>query len=71
MEPWRVCRAEVADSHHFDEEQDPDPDPLYSDKSDPDLQWNENLDPDPQLSDMDLEPFCQGSGGCPIPESLT
>jgi hypothetical protein len=25
MEPWRVCRPVVADSHHFDEEQDPDP----------------------------------------------
>jgi hypothetical protein len=23
--PWRVCRPLVADSHHFDEEQDPDP----------------------------------------------
>ncbi len=26
MEPRRVCG--FADSHHFDEEQDPDPDPL-------------------------------------------
>jgi hypothetical protein len=25
MEPWRVCRAVVADSHNFDEEQDQDP----------------------------------------------
>ncbi len=25
MEPWRICRPAVADSHHFDEEQDPDP----------------------------------------------
>ncbi len=23
METWRVCRPEVADSHNFDEEQDP------------------------------------------------
>ncbi len=23
LEPWRVCRPVVADSHHFDEEQDP------------------------------------------------
>jgi hypothetical protein len=27
MEPWSVCRPVVADSHHFDEEQDLDPDP--------------------------------------------
>jgi hypothetical protein len=25
MEPWRVYRPVVADSHHLDEEQDPDP----------------------------------------------
>ncbi len=25
MESWRVCRPVVADSHRFDEEQDPDP----------------------------------------------
>jgi hypothetical protein len=29
MEPWRLCRPVVADSHHFDEEQDPDLDPHY------------------------------------------
>jgi hypothetical protein len=35
MEGWRlkiealkVCRPVVTDSHHLDEEQDPDPDPL-------------------------------------------
>jgi hypothetical protein len=33
MEPWRVCKLVVADSHLFDEEQDPDP--HLSDKSDP------------------------------------
>ncbi len=27
MEPWRVCRPVVADSHHFYEDQDPDPGP--------------------------------------------
>jgi hypothetical protein len=27
METWRVCRQVIADSHHLDEEQDPDPDP--------------------------------------------
>jgi hypothetical protein len=26
MEPWRVFRPVISDSHHFDEEQDPDPD---------------------------------------------
>ncbi len=26
-EPWRVCRPVVVDSRHFDEEQDPDPEP--------------------------------------------
>jgi hypothetical protein len=32
MEPWRVYRPMVADSHPFDE----DPDPHYTKKSDPD-----------------------------------
>jgi hypothetical protein len=32
--PWRACKTVVAaDLHHFDEEQDPDP--HQSDKSDP------------------------------------
>jgi hypothetical protein len=35
MEPWRVCRPVVADCHHFDEKQDPDP------------HSSEKLDPDP------------------------
>ncbi len=34
MEPRRVCRTVVADLHHFDEEQDPDP--HQSEKSGPD-----------------------------------
>ena len=25
MEAWRICRPVVVDSHHFDEELDPDP----------------------------------------------
>jgi hypothetical protein len=33
IEPWEVYRPEVADSHHFDKGQDPDP--HYSEKSDP------------------------------------
>jgi hypothetical protein len=36
METWRVFRPVVADSHHFDEEQDPGPDTSESEKSDPD-----------------------------------
>jgi hypothetical protein len=27
MEPWRTCRPVIADSHHFDEEQNTDPVP--------------------------------------------
>jgi hypothetical protein len=27
MKPWLVYRLVVADSHHFEEELDPDPDP--------------------------------------------
>ncbi len=33
-EPWWVCRQVVADSHQFDEKQDPDPD--FSEKLDTD-----------------------------------
>jgi hypothetical protein len=29
LEPYRVCRPVVAHLHHFDEEQDPDPDPHH------------------------------------------
>ncbi len=29
-ETWRLFRTVVADSHHFDEEQDPGPDPYCS-----------------------------------------
>ncbi len=36
VEPRRVCRPVIADLHHFDEAQDPDPHPHHSDKSDPD-----------------------------------
>jgi hypothetical protein len=25
IKPWRVCRPVAADSHHLDEEQDPNP----------------------------------------------
>jgi hypothetical protein len=35
MEALRVCRLAVADLHHLDEEQDPDP------------HLNQKLDPDP------------------------
>ena len=32
MEPCRVDRPVAADSHHFNEEQEPDPDPHLSEK---------------------------------------
>jgi hypothetical protein len=35
-EPWMIYRPAVADSHHFDDEQDPDPDPHLSERLDPD-----------------------------------
>jgi hypothetical protein len=43
MKPWKVCIPEVADSHNFDEEQDPDP--HLSEKSDPDPRYSEKMDP--------------------------
>jgi hypothetical protein len=46
MELRRVCRPIVADLRRFDEEQDPDPDPHQSKKSDPGLHQSENRDPD-------------------------
>jgi hypothetical protein len=36
MEAWSVCGPEVVDSHHCDEEQEPDP--QYSEKRNPDPQ---------------------------------
>ncbi len=36
MKSWRVCRPVVTDSHHFNDELDPDP------------HLSEKLDPDPQ-----------------------
>ncbi len=30
MKPWRACRPVAANSHKFDEKQDPDPDPHWS-----------------------------------------
>ncbi len=47
MEAWRVYRTVVADSHHFDEE--PDPEPHDSEKLD--------HFPDPHLSDSDPQPW--------------
>jgi hypothetical protein len=43
----------VADSHHFNEEQDPDL--HYSEKSDPDLDTDPH-DPDPHFSDAAAQP---------------
>ncbi len=48
MEPWRFSRLMVGDSHHFEEELDPDLDPdPQSEKLDPDLDPHES-DADPQ-----------------------
>ncbi len=41
----------VADSDHFDEEQDLDPYPHQSDMSDPDPHQSEKRDPDPHQCD--------------------
>jgi hypothetical protein len=47
MEAWRVFRPMIADSHIFVEDQDPDP--LLSEKSDPDPYQSVNLsDPERQ-----------------------
>jgi hypothetical protein len=45
MEAWRICRPVVADSHHFYEEQDPDP--HQSEKLVADPHQSGKLDPDP------------------------
>jgi hypothetical protein len=45
METWRVYKPVVADSHHFDEEQDQDPD--LREKLDLDPSLSEKLYPDP------------------------
>jgi hypothetical protein len=37
------CRPMVADLHHCDEEQDPDPDPHQSEHSDPDPNRGEKM----------------------------
>ncbi len=51
MEPWMECRPVVADSHHIDEE--PDPDPHQSENPDP---HQSEMRPDPHLSDADPRP---------------
>ncbi len=49
MEPWRILRPWVADSDHFEEELDPDP--RQSERSDLDPHQSENLYPDPPRSE--------------------
>jgi hypothetical protein len=39
-----VCRPEVADSHPYDDEQDPNP--HFSEKSDPGPHLRDKMDPD-------------------------
>ncbi len=55
MESRRVCRHKWwKNSHHFSEEQDPDPN--SSENLDQDSPWSEKLDPDLHQSDADLQP---------------
>ncbi len=51
IEPRMFCRPVVAeaDSHPFDEDQDPCSDPHESKKSDPVQHQSENIDSDPDL----------------------
>jgi hypothetical protein len=56
MEPWRVCRPMVADSHHFNEEQDPDLNPPWIEKPDPEPHLSEKRDPDQHQIDANLQP---------------
>ncbi len=56
MKQWRVCLPWwVPDSHHFDEEQDLDPDLHQCDKSDPypDEHQSEKRDPYPHHYEED------------------
>jgi hypothetical protein len=50
-EPGKVCRPVVADSHHFDEEPDPD----QTKKPDADPHQSERQDPKPHKRDMDAQ----------------
>jgi hypothetical protein len=43
MEPWRLYISVFTDSHHFDEEQDPDP------------HLREKKDPDPHFSESSIK----------------
>ncbi len=57
MEPWRMWRPIVADSHPFVEEQDQDQNPHQSEHSDPDLDPPRSIkkDPDPPKSHGHLQ----------------
>ncbi len=62
-----VCGPVVSGSQHFDEKQDPgpNPEPRQSDKSDPDPHQNETLDSDPHYNvkrDPDLDPRIHNPG---------
>jgi hypothetical protein len=50
----------VADTHHFDEAQDPDLDPHQSEKSVPDPNNSKNLGPDLHLSEKKYIDLHQG-----------
>ncbi len=55
MEKWRVCRPVVTDSHHFDEEQDPDPHFKWKVGRIP-IRIKKKKDPDSHLIDADPRP---------------
>jgi hypothetical protein len=57
---WRVYMTVVADSHHFD--QDPDPDPHQNEKSDPDPHQSKKSEPNPHHRDADP----QHRSACPF-----
>jgi hypothetical protein len=69
MEAWRVHRPVVAGSHHFDEDQDQDPDSHLSEKLDPDSHRTEKLDLDPHLRE-NLYPDPHKNNADPPPQPL-
>jgi hypothetical protein len=51
-EPWRICRPMVPDSHHFEEKQNPDPDPKpHHSGKDSHQSEKRDLDLDPHLNE--------------------
>jgi hypothetical protein len=53
MEPWRVCRTVVAETHNLGKKQDPDPHRSQKSDLDPDPHQNDKSDPYPHEGDAD------------------